>query len=75
VQAKHPYTLKKIKGSLWDDVTQVRQVQACHWTRRKDGQEKSLKEEEEMGEKPPGENMEADVKIPCCTFTGCYECS
>jgi len=21
------------------------------------------------------ENMEADVKIPCCTFTGCYECS
>jgi len=21
------------------------------------------------------ENMEADVKIPLCTFTGCYECS
>jgi len=49
--------------------------------RRKDGQEKSLKEEEEMGmeegrrEKPWRDNMEADVKIPRCTFTGCYECS
>jgi len=21
------------------------------------------------------ENMEADVKIPLCVFTGCYECS
>jgi len=45
-----------------------------------------LKEEEETGtergrrqegqsEKPSGDNMEAEVKIPRCTFTGCYECS
>jgi len=35
---------------MWDDVTGeagTRQKEACHWTRRKDGREKSLKEEEE----------------------------
>jgi len=50
--------------------------------RRKDGREKSLREEEEtemerMGDwqRSSRENMEADVKIPLCVFTGCYECS
>jgi len=43
---------------------------------------KSLKEEEEMrkeGERRErshdGDNMEADIKIPCCTLTGCYKCT
>jgi len=45
--------------------------------RRKDGRERSLKEEEETrtererrGER--GEAMAGDVKIPLCVFTGCY---
>ncbi|MCV4940258.1 hypothetical protein OFC17_36330, partial [Escherichia coli] len=61
------------------------QKEACHWMRRKDGWEKSLKEEEETGterrkrqegerEKPWQDNMAGDVRIPRCTFTGCYEC-
>jgi len=29
----------------------------------------------EEGEKLWRDYMEADVKIPRCTFTGCYECS
>jgi len=43
--------------------------------------DKSLKEEVETGMeesrrvRKQRENMEADVKIPHCTFTGCYECS
>jgi len=47
--------------------------------RRKDGREKSLKEEEETGgtesSSHGGEKMEVDIKIPFCVFTGCYECS
>lgn len=53
--------------------------------RRKDGRERSLKEEEEtgtkrrkrqegQGEKLWQDNMAVDIKIPRCTFTGCYEC-
>jgi len=46
--------------------------------RGKDGREKSFREEEETGVRRgrnSQENMEADVKIPLCTFTGCYEYS
>jgi len=46
--------------------------------RRKDGQEKSFREVEKIGARRRSssrENMEADVKIPLGTFTGCYECS
>ncbi len=32
-------------------------------------------EQEGEGEKPWQDNMVGDVKIPGCTFTGCYECS
>jgi len=48
------------------------------------GGKKRLKEEEETGmergkrregREPMRENMEADVKSPRCTFTGCYKCS
>jgi len=60
------------------------QNEACHWTSRKDEWEKSLKGGEETRterrkkrdkRRRGGENMEADVKIPLCVFTGCYECS
>jgi len=51
--------------------------------RRKNGQERSLKEEEETGtekrkreegegEKSWQDNMAGDVKILLCVFTGCY---
>jgi len=51
--------------------------------RRKDGWEKSLKEEEETeterrkrqegeGENLKQDKMAGDVKIPLCVFTGCY---
>ena len=41
--------------------------------RRKDGQERSLKEEEEgEEEKPWQENMAGEVMILLCVFTGCY---
>jgi len=46
------------------------------------GGDKSFREEEEEEEtgtekeaEGSGENLEADVKIPLCTFTGCYEYS
>jgi len=53
--------------------------------RRKDGRERSLKEEEEagterrkrqegQGEKPWQDNMAGDAKFPRCTFAGRYEC-
>jgi len=32
------------------------------------------KRQEGVGEKPWQENMAGAIKIPCCTFTGCYEC-
>jgi len=48
--------------------------------RRKDRWEKSLREKEEMVtekrlQSSSRDKTEADVKIPPCTFTGCYECS
>lgn len=36
--------------------------------------EKERKREKERGRGSSGENMDADVKIPLCTFTG-HECS
>jgi len=40
------------------------------------GRRKVLEEEETKGgRRSSGENMEADVKVPLCTFTGCYEYS
>jgi len=33
------------------------------------------KRQEGEGEKPWQDNMVGDVKIPHCTFTGCYGCS
>jgi len=45
---------------------------------RKNGREKSLKEEEETGTEEGRErvdNLEGDLKIPLCVFTGCYQCS
>jgi len=68
-------------GYLSDDVIQVkagtRQNEVCHWTRRKGRWEKSFKERKrlERSGRSSGESMEADVKIPLCTFPGCYECS
>jgi len=45
--------------------------------RRKDGQEKGFRERWrlEQRERSSRENMEIDVKIPLCIFTGCYEYS
>jgi len=51
--------------------------------RRKDGRERSLKEEKKTGMERGGdrkdrkgsrrgEKMEAGLKIPLCVFTGCY---
>jgi len=42
-----------------------------------DGQEKSFRGGGDWSKEERGnlENMEADVKSPLCTFTGCYECS
>jgi len=33
------------------------------------------REEGKVRKPPPRQNMEADVNIPSCTFTDCYECS
>jgi len=45
--------------------------------RKKGGWERSFRKRERLelrrGEEGSGENMEADVKIPLCTFTGYYE--
>jgi len=45
--------------------------------RRKDGQEESFRGRGDWSEEEGGsrKNIEADVKIPLCTFTGCYEYS
>jgi len=62
---------------VWDDVTGeagTGQKEACHWTRRKDGREKTLKEEEEtgterkkrqrgQGERPGQDNMAGDLRF------------
>jgi len=52
----------------------------CHLMKRKDGWEKSLREEEEteMERRKTGEigreDMTGDVKIQLCVFAGCYSC-
>jgi len=49
------------------------QNEAYHWTRRKDGWEKSFRGRDWREERSSQKNTKADVKISLCTFTGRYE--